>query len=416
MAVHGPIAPGVALLAAMMLAGAAGAAPLTYQAALANALATAPGLEAKGVDVRAARSAAVAAGRLPDPKLSVSATDFPISGPLAGRPDRDNFSMLTVGVSQDVPNAAKRRAGKARARAEISQAGAARLLEARKVAIAAGVAWIDLYYAEKRLAALDQVDQALVPLRASAPAQLASGSERPSQTVEPAQLTAALADRRADLVAAVAKARAELGRWVEGGQTAEPAGEPPGDTIDPVALRANLDDLPQLRVDAADIEAAEANAQAAQADKRSDWAYGLDYSHRDPRFGDYLSAKVTVSLPIFAASRQDPVIAARLAAVNSAILQRRQSRRDLAAALESDLADHVMHHERLMRAREALVPLAVRRAHLEAASYAGGNASLSDVLSTFLALAEAKVDLVDREAEVARDGVRILLTYGSEPQ
>jgi cobalt-zinc-cadmium efflux system outer membrane protein len=404
------------LAAAMVFSGAAHAAPLTYEDALRLAAQTAPGLQARAAVVRAARSAAIAAGRLPDPKLSVEGVDFPISGPLAGRPDLDNFSMVTVGVSQDVPNGPKRQADRARAAAAISQAAAAQLLEERKVRIAAGLAWIDLYFAERRLAVLHQVEQALAPMLSSAPAQLTSGAERPSQTLEPEQLTAALADRRADLVAAVAKAHSDLGRWMDGGQSAEPAGDPPGETIDPVTLRANLDELPELRVRAAAIDQADAGAAAAKADKRPDWGFGLSYSHRDPRFGDYVSAKVTMSLPIFAATRQDPMIAARLEGVNSAIADRRQTRRDLEAALESDLADHVMHQERLTQASGALVPLADRRARLETASYAAGKAGLADVLSAFLALAEARVDLVDREAAVARDGARITLTYESPDQ
>jgi outer membrane protein TolC len=405
------------LLAATALsAGATQAAPLTYEAALTLADHTAPSLQARTADVRAARSSAIAAGRLPDPKLSVEATDFPISGPLAGRPDLDNFSMVTLGVSQDVPSAAKRRSERAVAATFIYEAEAQRLLERRRVRIAAGLAWIDLYYAERRLAALNEVEEALAPMRSSAPAQLASGAERPSQTVEPELLTAALADRRAELVAAVAMARAELGRWVDGAQADEPAGDPPSETVDPAALRANIDDLPDLRVKAAAIDHADAAADLAKAAKRPDWGFEVDYSHRDPRFGDYLSAKVTMSLPIFASTRQDPLIAARLQDVNSAISEQRQTRRDLEAALESDLADHAMHHERLERASETLVPLADRRATLEVASYSAGTASLADALSAILALAEAKVDLINREADVARDGARITLTYGSMPQ
>jgi outer membrane protein TolC len=409
-------APYLAASILMALATAAHAAPLTYDDALKIAAGTAPSLTAKAADLRAAQAAAVAAGRLPDPKISVEAVDFPISGPLAGRPDLDNFSMVTLGVSQEVPSAAKRRSEKAVAATVISEAEAQRLLEQRRVRIASGLAWIDLFYAERRLAALDQVEQALASMRRSAPAQLASGAERPSQTVEPEQLTAALADRRADLVAAVAMARAELGRWVDGATAAEPSGDPPSGTIDPVVLRANLDDLPELRVKAAAIDHADADANLAKAAKRPDWGFDVGYSHRDPRFGDYLSAKVTMSLPIFGSTRQDPLIAARLQDVNSAIAEQRQTRRDLEAALDSALADHVMHHERLEQARGALVPLAERRAHLEAASYAAGTASLADALSAALALAEAKVDLINREADVARDGARITLTYGSNPQ
>jgi outer membrane protein, heavy metal efflux system len=75
-----------------------------------------------------------------------------------------------------------------------------------------------------------------------------------------------------------------------------------------------------------------------------------------------------------------------------------------------------MHHDRLHRALDTLVPLAKRRADLETASYAAGTASLSDVLQAFLALAEVRIDLVDRQADVARDGARIILTYGSDDQ
>ncbi len=191
--------------ASATLAGVAHAAPLTYAAALKLADQTAPAIEAASLEVKAARSAAVAAGRLPDPTLSVGISDFPISGPLAGRPDLDNFTMLTLDFSQDVPSGAKRRAGRSRAAADITQAEAGQIIERRKVRIAAGLAWIDLYYARRRLAALDQVGRAIAPLRSTAPEQLASDALRPSQSVEPEQFAAALADRRAALVAAVAR-------------------------------------------------------------------------------------------------------------------------------------------------------------------------------------------------------------------
>jgi outer membrane protein TolC len=75
-----------------------------------------------------------------------------------------------------------------------------------------------------------------------------------------------------------------------------------------------------------------------------------------------------------------------------------------------------MHHDRLHRALGTLVPLAKQRSDLETASYGAGTASLSDVLQAFLDLAEANIDAIDREADVARDGARIVLTYGSDAQ
>jgi cobalt-zinc-cadmium efflux system outer membrane protein len=403
------------LTVAALLAGTVHAAPLTYEAALNMADASAPTLQARAADVRAARSAAIAAGRLPDPKLAFGVEGFPISGPNAGHPERDDFSDVRVGIMQDVPNGARRRSARERAAADIGAAEVGQVGAARDVRRATALAWIDLYYAERRLSALDDIDRALAPLRSAAPSQLASGALRPAQTLDPDQLIAALGDRRADLVAAVAKARSELVRWT-GEPQAEVAGGPPDYSVDPIALRASLDQLPTLTAYDAMGRQADADLDAAKADKRPDWSWELAWQHRDPRFGDMVMAQATVSLPLFGSTRQDPIIAARAETAGRVRIEREAARRELLAALDSSLADHAMHHDRLHRALETLVPLAQRRADLETASYGAETASLSDVLQAFLALAEARIDALSREADVVRDGASIVLTYGSDAQ
>ena len=403
------------LTVSALLAGAVHAAPLTYEAALKLADDTAPSLQARAADVRAARSSAIAAGRLPDPKFAFGVEGFPVSGPNAGHPERDDFSDVRVGLIQDVPNGARRRSARERAAADIGAAEVSHTATARDVRLNTALAWIDLYYAERRLAALGDIDQALAPLRSAAPSQVAAGTLRPAQTLEPEQLTAVLGDRRADLLAAVAKARAELVRWT-GDVGPEVSGEPPAYAIDPVSLRAGLDRLPALAAYDAMGRQADADVDAAKADKHPDWSWELAYQHRDPRFGDMVMAQATVSLPLFGRTRQDPIIAARAETAGRVRIEREAARRELLAALDASLADHAMHHDRLNRARETLVPLAKRRADLETASYGAGTAGLSDVLQAFLAFAEARIDAIDREADVTRDGARIVLTYGSGAQ
>lgn len=403
----------VMLLASV--AGAANAAPMTFEAALKLADQSAPTLQARAADLRAARSSAIAAGRLPDPKLAFGVEGFPVSGPNAGHPERDDFSDARIGVLQDVPNGAKRRSARERAAADIGAAEANETAQGRDVRLDTALAWIDLFYGERRLAALDQIDKALAHLRDAAPSQVTSGAMRPAQSLEPDQLTAVLGDRRADLVAAVGKARSELVRWT-GDADAEVAGDPPGYPIDAAALRAGLDQLPALAVYDAMGRQADADVDAAKADKHSDWSWELAYQHRDPRFGDMVMVQATVSLPLFASTRQDPIIAARADTAGRVRLEREAARRDLVATLDASLADHAMHHDRLHRALEILVPLAKRRADFETAAYGAGTASLSDVLQAFLGLAEARVDAIDREAAVARDGARIVLTFGAQAQ
>ena len=132
-------------------------------------------------------------------------------------------------------------------------------------------------------------------------------------------------------------------------------------------------------------------------------------------FGDMVSAGVTVRLPLFPGRRQDPLIAARTADAARVGADRETARRQLAAALEADLADHVMHHEQWMRAQTVVLPAARQQADLETASYGAGRAGLAEVLQAFTDLADARLTLLEREAAVARDAVRISLTYGDAP-
>ena len=73
-----------------------------------------------------------------------------------------------------------------------------------------------------------------------------------------------------------------------------------------------------------------------------------------------------------------------------------------------------MHHQRLDNARTTLVPLARRRAELDLASYGAGTLDLGSALMSSLALAEAEVDALAREAAVARDAIRITFTFGEQ--
>lgn len=391
----------------------ASAEPLTYDQALARAAANAPSLKARAATTAGARSAAIAADRLPDPTLDLGLQDFPVTGPNAGSFTRDDFTMATIGFSQMFPNLAKRHARAERAIADIGVAEAGELVEGRNVRLETALAWIDLYYGERRLRQLDLLDASLDDLQKTVSARLASGSARPSQALEPEQLRAAIADRRAEMAAVVAQARARLARYT-GDPDPQVSGDPPMLDVDPVRLRAGIDALPAVRAQDARIAVAEADVRLARADKRPDWKVGVSYGRRDPRYGDMASVGVSIDLPLFAGKRQNPKIAASESMATGSRFDREAVHRELVAALEADLADHAMHHERLRNAREVLVPLARRRAELDRDSYAAGKLDLGAALLSTLALAEAEVEALNREADVARDAVRINITYGEE--
>ncbi len=401
------------LVVAAVLASPAHAGSLTFAQALDRAVAGAPSLQAAALQTEAARASARAAGALPDPKLNLGVEGFPISGPNAGHPSRDDFSDVKVAIMQEVPNRGRRRAAVAGATAVIAQAEAARLVEVRKVRVATALAWIDLAYAGRRLAAIDQVLTSLRPLWEAQPSAVAAGRQRPAQALSQIQMRATLEDRRSEQVASLARARAELTRWT-GEAAPSVVGAPPEYPIDASRLRAALETNPTLLAFRSAASRADAEVGAARAAERPDWGWEVAYQRRDPRFGDMLSAGITVSLPLFASTRQEPLLAARRADASRVHADREDAGRGLAAQLDSDLADHDMHHDQWMRTTGTVVPAAQRRADLETASYAAGTATLADVLDAMTALADAKLTALERQAMVVRDGARIVLTYGSD--
>jgi outer membrane protein, heavy metal efflux system len=403
----------LSLIIILALPASLAAEPLTFDAALQRAEADAPSLKGRTLGVSAAQSAAIAADRLPDPTLDVGIRDFPVTGPDAGRFNRDDFTMTTVGVSQQFINPAKRRARAARAGADIGIAEAGVQVETRNIRLETALAWVDLYYGQRQLDQLKLLDESLNSLQSTVTARLTSGSARPSQSLEPDQLRAQVSDRRIALVAEIAKAKARLARYT-GDPDPSVIGAPPDLTINRGALLAGVGGLPSLRALDAQTAAMDAETRLARADKTPDWKVSAAYGRREPNYGDLFSVGVSIDLPLFGKKRQDPIIAARGNEAERARFDRMAGEREAIAALEGDLAEHAMHHARLENARDNLVPLARKRAKLDFDSYGAGTVDLGTALLATLTVAEAEVDLLVREAEVARDAIRINITYAGD--
>ncbi|EGF94554.1 TolC family protein [Brevundimonas diminuta] len=392
---------------------AAEAAPLTFEAALSRAAENAPDLRASALGVDAARAAVVAAGRLPDPNLKFGLDGFPVTGPMAGRFGDDDFTALRVGVEQELPSRARRRAERSVAEAAIGVAVADDASTLREVRIATGRAWIDLYYSDRKLAAVDEILAALQPLWDAAPSGVASGADRPAMALAPIQLKAALDDRRSRLLAEREAARAVLTRWT-GDPAPTPDGAPPLDAPDPAALRMGLEVLPMLKAYEAEDRRAQAELDLARAGRRPDWSVEASYQRRDPAFGDMVSVGASVRLPLFQGQRQEPLIAARSADARRVGAERAAVRRQLEADLQRDLAQHAMDHDQWARARDVILPAVMRQSDLETAAYAAGRIGIVEIVQAFTAVANARLDALDKEAAVRRHAAEITLTYGSD--
>ena len=386
--------------------------PLTFAEAVELAETATPAIEARSLVVEAAQSAAIAADQLPDPKLSVDIMDRRIAGPfeISPRPGRDGFPRQRIGISQDIPNGAKRRARAGQAMADITVARANKEALVQDVQLYSALSWIDLYYAQRRLQILEVLQQSLSDLSATVGARLELGITRPAQAFEPERLIAKLAARRSLRAAEIEKARAMLARWtgVEGPET---EGTLPEFTIDREALVSTIKELPILDIQDAKVERADADVELARANKRPDFSVNASYAHRRPEYGEYVSVGVTIDLPLFAKKRQNPLIDARILEASAARLEADDLERQLQAELSRDLAANRSYRENWERSKNTLLPLAKKQAELERVSYGAGRVDLDTALNAAVAFAEAEIDLLDREATLVRDTVRIKYTY-----
>ena len=404
------------LCCAVGLVSTAHADPISFADALARASADAPTVAARKAAVEAARHSIVPAGQLPDPQVALGLDAFPVSGPDRYSLTKDNFTMLSVGVSQDVPNTAKRRARTQLATADASAAAAtleATRLEAR---LGAATAWINLYYAGAKQRSLDALAIDLRELADASTSGLAAGKSSADAALSARMEVERVADRRADAKAHSLAARAELEHWIGPIGEEPPSSDAPSFAIDPDLLRNHLEHHIALAVSVAEIERAQAGLELARADRNPDWGWQMTYQRRDPAFGDFVSAGVHFSLPLFQSTRQSPTIDARRADVVRAGAEREAMLRDHRATLEARLAEFASLGERLARARDVMLPLAHQREAVAAAAYQAGTLPLMNLIAARRDATEAELERIDLEHKRTQVGAFLSLEYGETGQ
>lgn len=387
---------------------------LTFDAALALAEQEGPSLRADTDEIESAKSAAVSAGRLPDPKLKFGIENFPVSGPPAWTLNEEFMTMGVVGLMQDVPNKAKRHAQAEAAQAGVARAEADRAIEELRVRSETAVAWINRFHLERKGALLDELDRENRLLADIVNARLAAGQALPQETVLPKLEAALLEERRDELARDITTSIAKLRRWIGDAAEQPLAGIPPHFPLQHEQMQRNLMRHPQLAAFGPMSAQAAAEVHEAESMKRPDWSVEVAYGRRDPDFGDMVTLMVNIDLPLFTKYRQDPLIASKLTEVNRVEAQREDMLRELAVELERDLAEHEQLTRAVERQRNTLIPLAREKAELTLTVYGAGSAGFEAVLSARRELIEMRLKLIDLESQLAQHEARLYYAYGEQ--
>ena len=406
----------VAGLAASVLALPSLAAALTLDEALQLAENNAPSLTAQDAKIQAASSAAIPAGELPDPKLLLGVQNYPIGGPDRWSIDQDFMTMRMVGVSQEMPSSAKRKARIEVADAAIERAAAERRVERLKVRQATALAWINSYSVERKDTLFQDLYKENRLLADTVRAQIAGGRAQPADAVTPKQEAAQLEEQQDDLIRQRAQARAALKRWIGPAANDKPVGSLPEWPVEASGYSHKLQHHPELAAFEPMTREAQAKVREAEAEKQSDWSWEVDYQHRGRQFGDMVSVQLSWDLPLFPDSRQNPKIAAKHAELNQLEAEREALSREHTQQLEDELADYERLNRAVHRTQDSLLPLAKEKVELSMASYRSGKGDLSSVVAARRELIEARLKQIDVEEQRALTSARLYFAYGESSQ
>lgn len=400
------------LLALPLIVWASTGHALTYNEAIGLAESHASELKARQNSAASARASQISAGELPDPKLVMGVDNLPVQGSEAWNITRDFMTMQRVGVMQEVTNADKRDAVRRLANANVAKADMELTLEHLNVRRQTMMAWLKVYYAEKRRDLLDELDAENKLLAIALTSQLKAGQGKSGDSLQARLESASLADQRDELQRDITSARAELARWV-GPSAKDPlTGPPPSYTPHPEHLHENLEHHPDIAVYGAEEASAQAEVALAEAAKKSDWGVELDYLHRGPAFGDMVSVQFSFDLPIFSQTRQNPQIAARKKDADRVAEEKETMLRKHRQELESLLAEQAALTHQIERVDSEWLPLRQEKLQLSTAAYKSGKEPLTTVLDSRRNLLETRMKRIDLEER--RSSAETTLRYLSE--
>ncbi|MDP9424287.1 MAG: TolC family protein [Pseudomonadota bacterium] len=389
---------------------------LTLDEALAVARGEQPGVAAFERDAIASEQAAIAARSLPDPEVSVGIQNFPIRGDNAFSPTDDEMTMYTIGVMREQVRRSRREAEASRLQAEAVVSRAEGTARQRKIQRDVMIAWLGAVEAAARQRLLAQVVSDLQTGLKVIEAGVPTGASSPALALE-AQAEVALAEAQASAARGdEVRARAELGRWI--GPAAQ---RPLPDRVPSLALPSQASEAsafathPEILAARAKEEAAERQTDVARAERRPSVSWSAMIGFR-PRYGEMVSAQVSIPLQINRRGLQNRRIAEAQARADAARLRTLDAARELGGTYGAALADYRKADAQIALLRDKAIPSLDASFKAAEARYAGGQGTLELPLNIVRRYVEANVQLVEQQGARARAAAELLYLTGEQPR
>lgn len=380
------------------------ASPLNLAQALELAVQRSQAVTAARAGALASTQTARAAGQLPDPMLSLSIENLPVTGPDRMRTTADSMTMKRVGISQEWVSAQKRALRQASAMAMAERESASAWAAAAESRLQAALAFVDAFYASEALVLTKLNERYALEDFEAGKARFASAG---ASSQEVLQLTAArgvAGDDSAEVEQLHASALVTLQRWV---------GVRPDGLARP-ALPASLDEQafvaahPAVWQSQRDIDLARAEAASTASNRKPNWTWQAAYGQRTG-YSDMVSVGVNIPLAIAPGERQDQETAAKLALVDKAIAAHEESARMAVAEFRALTSDAHRLTQRIAQYQSGVITPVKQRVQAALAGYRSNQVPLVALFEARYAEVQALRKLLDLQRDLAK--VQALLVF-----
>lgn len=392
--------------------------PLSLQDAVRLALTDQPMLRGREATIDAEEQLAVSAAQLPDPKLMAGLKDLPVDRGEAFSVRDDNFTMFSVGLSQDFPRGDKRRLKGERKHLEAATDRFGLDNDRRTVSREAALGWLDVYESEQALGLTHQLSKESDLQVRALENDYRNGRASQADWIAAKVEAELVNDKQQDWQHHVERMRASLSRWI-GGEAQRPlvadlsSLPPPSDYSQ---LAAEVDRHPMVAGLQKQVETSDTDVKLARQAYKSDFSVEGYVGYR-PAYADFVGVQVTMDLPFFTAKRQDRDLAAALRQSDAAQDRKADALRELHAQATEDYIDWHHASERVATFDHDIIPDAQRRVAAAQAAYAAGRGALDAVLMGRRSLLDTQLQRLALSVDAARAQVRLqyFATQGETP-
>ncbi len=352
---------------------------------------------------------AVAETQLPDPKLKLSATNFPVD---TFRLGQEPMTQVQVGLQQAFPRGKTLRYRGERREAEAETQRALQKLQERQIALDTKNTWLELFYWRGALSKVSESRQAVSELREIASSIFSTG-RRSAQDVLRAELELRLLDdqlfeieRQRDVN------RANLARLIGYEASQRPLAEQFPTykaTPDRLTLRDRLVNHPSVVASNSEIDARQSDVDIARQQYRPGFALNGGYGVRGGNRADFATLGVTLDIPIFTGKKQDRYVSAAKRNRSAAEMGRKAQLLELDRQLSGAYADQARLAQRITLYERSVLSHATETTEATLTAYQN---DLSDFAELVRArLAELNTELTLLRLRVDRAQVMAKLDY-----